>query len=191
MCHLRSIVLILLSSLCILGCRSSVWKSDACKSIDHHVTSMQPIDLPLFKHQKEDKVFRISESLTLPVGMESVFLLLAMGHANNHSMTGETDADHGVEAAAHKALVVSGMPVLKKTPFDSAKGNIAISDKCIDLNTADIAQLITLPGIGQARAESIVQARNKRAFKRKKDITKIKGISAKSYHKLQEYLCEI
>ena len=62
---------------------------------------------------------------------------------------------------------------------------------CIDINQADEKQLATLPGIGIGRAQKIVQIREKRPFKRKSDITRIKGIGRKSYQKMSAYICDI
>ena len=62
---------------------------------------------------------------------------------------------------------------------------------CIDINTADIAELMRLPGIGKNRAQAIVASRAHKSFKRKKDIKRIKGIGNKSYLKLSGMLCEI
>lgn len=62
---------------------------------------------------------------------------------------------------------------------------------CIDINKDDIQQLTRLPGIGQTKAQNIIQMRLKKPFKRKKDIQKIKGIGAKTYQKLAPMLCDI
>jgi competence ComEA-like helix-hairpin-helix protein len=64
-------------------------------------------------------------------------------------------------------------------------------DNCVDINSADIAQLTSLPGVGKGRAEAIVQSRTRKPFKRKKDITRIKGIGAQSYRKMADRICEI
>ena len=63
--------------------------------------------------------------------------------------------------------------------------------KCIDINQADESQLTMLPGVGQNRARQIIQARGKKPFKRKSDITRIKGIGRKSFRKMAAYICEI
>ena len=195
MCHLRRIFLIAFCCLCVLGCSSSVWESDACKNIEHHKTSVQtrlyPVDLPLFKPLNNNKVFSISESLTLPAGIAHNLSRLAMSDSKEMTIADEVFPPHEANAVALKSLEEKKLSGYKKGANGGMRQNKGLSTQCIDINTAEIAQLMTLPGIGQTRAESIVQARNKRPFRRKKDITRIKGISAKSYQKLQEYLCEI
>ena len=62
---------------------------------------------------------------------------------------------------------------------------------CIDINTADERQLTTLPGVGKGRAQAIIESRTRKPFKRKKDITRIKGIGAQSYRKMADSICEI
>ena len=64
----------------------------------------------------------------------------------------------------------------------------------INPNTAEVASLVRLPGIGPARARDIVAYRNssevdKPAFKCAGDMEKIKGIGPKTVEKLLPYLC--
>ena len=62
---------------------------------------------------------------------------------------------------------------------------------CVDINHADEKQLATLPGVGTGRAQKIIQLREKRPFKRKPDIMRIKGIGKKSYQKMAAFICDI
>ena len=56
----------------------------------------------------------------------------------------------------------------------------------INLNTATVEQLETLPGIGRKTAERIVEYRTKSGgFKRIEDLMNIKGIGEKSFLKLK------
>jgi competence protein ComEA len=56
----------------------------------------------------------------------------------------------------------------------------------INLNTATIDQLETLPGIGQRTAERIIEYRTKAGgFKRIEDLMNVKGIGEKSFLKLK------
>ena len=63
----------------------------------------------------------------------------------------------------------------------------------INPNTAEVASLVRLPGIGPSRARDIVAYRNsseidKPAFKCASDMEKIKGIGPKTVEKLKPYL---
>lgn len=57
----------------------------------------------------------------------------------------------------------------------------------VNINTADIAQLMTLPGIGEARAQDIIAYREANgAFRSKEDLQKVSGIKENMYAKLSD-----
>jgi competence ComEA-like helix-hairpin-helix protein len=59
----------------------------------------------------------------------------------------------------------------------------------VNINTATIAQLETLPGIGATTAKSIVAFREKSGpFQRVEDLLAIKGISKSKLEKLRPYV---
>lgn len=59
----------------------------------------------------------------------------------------------------------------------------------ININTADASQLMTLPGIGEARAQSIIQYREENGrFSSIEDIQKIDGIKAKAFEKIKDLI---
>jgi competence protein ComEA len=59
----------------------------------------------------------------------------------------------------------------------------------VNVNTATIADLMTVPGIGKALAERIVDFREKNGpFDQVGDLVKVRGIGEKSLAKLQPYL---
>jgi competence protein ComEA len=55
----------------------------------------------------------------------------------------------------------------------------------INLNTATLAQLETLPGIGRATAERILEYRQKSGFKKVEDLMNVRGVGEKSFLKLK------
>ncbi len=56
----------------------------------------------------------------------------------------------------------------------------------IDLNTATAAQLMALAGVGPKRAEAILKYRDKKGFRRVRDLLKIRGIGPKRYAQLRD-----
>ena len=56
----------------------------------------------------------------------------------------------------------------------------------VNLNTATVAQIATLPGIGDKAAQRIVEYREKNGgFKKVEDLMNVKGIGEKSFLKLK------
>jgi competence protein ComEA len=62
----------------------------------------------------------------------------------------------------------------------------AVQKTVINLNTATIDQLMTLPGIGQKTAERILEYRTKSGgFKKIEELMNVKGIGEKSFLKIK------
>jgi competence protein ComEA len=56
----------------------------------------------------------------------------------------------------------------------------------VNVNTANVAQLETLPGIGKSTAERILEYREKSGgFKKIEDLMNVRGIGEKSFLKLK------
>jgi comEA protein len=84
-----------------------------------------------------------------------------------------------VASAAIVLFVYPGSALAQKTP----------PTQPININTATIAQLETLPGIGPNTAKSIIDFRNRSGpFQRIEDLLAIKGISKSKLEKLRPYV---
>jgi competence protein ComEA len=80
------------------------------------------------------------------------------------------------------ALVLSAAVALAQ---DTAKRPVTTA-AMINLNTASVTQLETLPGVGKATAERIVEYREKNgAFKKIEDLMNVRGVGEKSFLKLK------
>ena len=63
----------------------------------------------------------------------------------------------------------------------------ALENGLVNLNTADVAALMTLPGIGESRAKAIISYREQHgAFVKIEDIMKISGIKQAAFSKIKD-----
>lgn len=63
----------------------------------------------------------------------------------------------------------------------------ALDSGLVNLNTADVAALMTLPGIGESRAKAIISYREQHgAFAKIEDIMKISGIKQAAFSKIKD-----
>ena len=67
---------------------------------------------------------------------------------------------------------------------DSGSTTISI----VNINTATVDELKTLPGIGEVTAQAIVDYRAKNPFKTKEDIKNVTGIGDSKYNRIKDYI---
>jgi competence protein ComEA len=74
-------------------------------------------------------------------------------------------------------------------PSAKAMTSSASSGTPLNLNTATVAQLETLPGIGKSTAERILEYRQKNGgFKKVEDLMNVRGVGEKSFLKLKSLI---
>lgn len=79
-------------------------------------------------------------------------------------------------------LVVAGLWI--SAPLYGTSEN---SGDLVNINTADVSRLATLPGIGEKTAERIIQFRQKHgSFAYPEDLMKVKGIGEKTFENLKD-----
>ena len=59
----------------------------------------------------------------------------------------------------------------------------------VNINTAAVDELKTLPGIGEVTAQAIVDYRKKNPFKAVEDIKNVTGIGDSKYNRIKDYIC--
>ncbi len=96
-------------------------------------------------------------------------------------------------AAALLLVLVLYQPFWGRLPerkvADSLAGNV-VKDGRIDLNTADMAALCSLPGIGEAKAQAILEWREERgSFASVEELLEVDGIGEKTLEALRPLLC--
>ena len=66
-------------------------------------------------------------------------------------------------------------------------GTSSSSGDMININTANLEQLMKISGVGKTKAEAIISYREKNGdFKKKEDITKVRGIGKATFEKIKD-----
>ena len=69
----------------------------------------------------------------------------------------------------------------------SDSGSSSSSGDVININTANLEQLMKISGVGKTKAEAIIAHREKNGdFKKKEDITKVRGIGKSTFEKIKD-----
>ena len=94
---------------------------------------------------------------------------------------------HGIGAQVVLALLLFGPVVLAQEqqppPAQATRSSAATP---VNLNTATVAQLETLPGVGPTLAARIIEHRQKNGgFKKIEELMNIKGVGEKNFLKLK------
>ncbi|MDO9576289.1 MAG: ComEA family DNA-binding protein [Candidatus Cloacimonadales bacterium] len=89
-------------------------------------------------------------------------------------------------------VLVNGFQKISQTKKELQKSTVPTEQEeitKININNADIDNLIKLPGIGQTKAKAIIDYReNIGEFKSLKELTNVKGIGEKNFVKMLPYL---
>jgi competence ComEA-like helix-hairpin-helix protein len=76
-----------------------------------------------------------------------------------------------------------------ESDFTDSNANQTLEEKSININSAELKELIMLPGIGEKTAERIIDLREKRSgFKTLRELLEVKGIGETKFNNIEKYL---
>lgn len=82
-------------------------------------------------------------------------------------------------------FVAGASPVAAQSHGGAA---VAESGPMIDIQTATAAELETLPGVGPARAQAIIEYRTRTPFRRVEDLLRVSGIGRATFRELRSHI---
>ena len=86
------------------------------------------------------------------------------------------------------SVLARGDTIIQKDKSFPSYKKKEITKVSLDINIASKAELMKLPGVGEKTAESIINYRSTRKFKKPEDIMKIKGIGRKKFEKMKDLI---
>ena len=93
---------------------------------------------------------------------------------------GQTEKKAGIQTSPDSDMQTTDINV-------RSNSTTALENGLVNLNTADVAALMTLPGIGESRAKAIISYREQHgAFTKIEDIMKISGIKQAAFSKIKD-----
>ncbi len=86
-------------------------------------------------------------------------------------------------------VLVMATAALVAIPGTASGAPSAAPASMVNINSAGVDELVTLPGIGKAYAERIVEYRQKNGpFKKVEDILNVRGIGEKTFDRIKDRL---
>jgi comEA protein len=89
---------------------------------------------------------------------------------------------------ARNAIAAMVLVAMTAMTLDAAAAETNSAGAVVNLNTATATELSYLPGVGQSKAEAIIEYRSNRQFKKVEDLMRVKGIGRKTFRKIRSFL---
>lgn len=181
----RDIILVCMCLLCLLGCKEKetavIYDSEEAEVLEKSISSNGEYE-------------------------ESLLMVYVCGQVNNPGVyelpegarvTDAITAAGGMtEAAASEylnqaATLADGQKICVPTPEEAEQETVLQQkDGKVNINTADVNELMSLSGVGESRAEAIVRYREETGgFRSIEEIMNIEGIKEGIFQKIKDKIC--
>ena len=137
--------------------------------------------------EKETEIRQICVYICGAVGTPGVYTLPAGSRGADVLEAAGGFSEEADQASVNLAeFLEDGMMIFVAEKTTAAEGERPGNGK-INLNTADAAALMTLPGIGAGKAEEIIRYRERNGrFKKPEDLMKVPGIKEKAFERVKD-----
>jgi competence protein ComEA len=132
--------------------------------------------------------------------MGAGLMFVATDLTSSPAIEGWTPVNNAVASALAEPQFNSDQQIKKEQPnnkdIQEQQGKLTPSseikreqNQSVNINTAGLVELQNIPGVGEKKAQTIIDYRNKHgAFKKVQDLTKVKGIGLKSFQKMKPFI---
>ena len=128
-------------------------------------------------------------NLSKIISDEMVIFIYSNDEVKN--MLESTNVESICDVVHNNACVDSEESIIYDKGMDKVESNLLNkneeeNDNIININTATLEELLTLSGIGESKAKSIIEYRIKTPFNKIEDIMNVSGIGESLYNKIKE-----
>lgn len=128
-------------------------------------------------------------NLSKIISDEMVIFIYSNDEVKN--MLESTNVESICDVVHNNACVDSEESIIYDKGMDKVESNLLNkseeeNDNIININTATLEELLTLSGIGESKAKSIIEYRAKTPFNKIEDIMNVSGIGESLYNKIKE-----
>ena len=128
--------------------------------------------------------YRIYKAGKLSFLLVCLFLCSACGNSR------EAVFVSGTEEQAEIAEEMTDREVAEEEIIISETAEENLANRLVNINTAGIEELMTLPGIGEVRATAIIDYRRQEGeFEKIEDVMNVKGIKTGIFSKISSLIC--
>ena len=176
----------------------SVVSTSASEGSDTTVQTVQLISVYICGEVNNPGIYEAPKGVMLNAIIEAAGGLTEAASANNINLVYQIECNMSIYIPSEEEITqgFTGGDIIRQDGVyvwggqqgsGSDTGSTSIS--IVNINTATVEELKTLPGIGGVTAQAIVDYRTKNPFKTVEDIKNVTGIGDSKYNRIKDYIC--